>query len=335
MTASDAKTHVAARICGVRRARFGGVHRACLASWAMAAILLPRSVWAVPPDQEQRAQALFEDGRRLFAAGRYTEACPLFAESQRLDPGGGTLLNLAACHEESEGMTTVAWSEFRDAREQARRSGRSDRVDFAALHMARLESRIVLLTVVASAPDTPGLEIVVDDAPLEPAAWGVARPLEPGTHTVAARARGKMPWSMRLAMTGGTNRTVAVTLVDAQAPVPSPGLAERPSLRRTAGVATVGAGLGALAVGTAFGLLAISSWSDRNAHCPNGACDEAAVVSGRRASNEARVADVAFPIGIVGVAVGAYLLLSAESHRAAPTGPPRAGRARSEFSEAW
>ncbi len=44
------------------------------------------------------AEALFSEGRSLSAKGRYAEACPKFEASQQLDPGLGTMLNLAECY---------------------------------------------------------------------------------------------------------------------------------------------------------------------------------------------------------------------------------------------
>ena len=54
------------------------------------------------------AEALFEAGRQAATRGDWTTACPKFAESQRLDPAPGTLLNLADC-EEHLGHLASAW----------------------------------------------------------------------------------------------------------------------------------------------------------------------------------------------------------------------------------
>ena len=44
------------------------------------------------------AESLFREGKRLSSEKKFSEACPKFEESYRLDPGLGTLLNLATCH---------------------------------------------------------------------------------------------------------------------------------------------------------------------------------------------------------------------------------------------
>src|SRR5262245_16290948 len=76
------------------------------------------------------AQALFDEAQKRVAAGDYEQACPKFKASYALDPGGGTLLNLADCLEK-QGRTASAWSTFKDALVLARRDGRSERVEYA------------------------------------------------------------------------------------------------------------------------------------------------------------------------------------------------------------
>ena len=105
-----------------------------------------RSAHAQGMSDQMLAQSLFDEGRQLMAQKRYAEACPKLAESQRLDPGGGTLTNLAICHE-NEGKTGTAYLEFMAASSQASKDGRADREAIAKEHLGRLGPRVPKLKV--------------------------------------------------------------------------------------------------------------------------------------------------------------------------------------------
>ena len=160
--------------------------------------------FASPParaDDRAIAQQLFDEGRALLDEGRVAEACPKFAESQRLDPGGGTLLNLALCHER-EGKTGTAWTEFHDALAQAVKDDRKDREAFAKSHIDALRPKLVRVVVAvppAVRASTP--EILLDDSKLPQAAWGSAIPVDPGDHRIATRADATLPWSTMITTT--------------------------------------------------------------------------------------------------------------------------------------
>jgi hypothetical protein len=157
---------------------------ACLATLPIASL-----AHADPTASEQLlAQNLFEDARRLMNDGKFGEACPKFAESQRLDPGGGTLLNLAVCHEK-EGRLASASAELQAALTIANRDGRKDRQQLARERLAVVTPKLSTVTVtVAAGADIEGLDIKVDDSTITRAAWGTPIAVDPGAHRIEATA---------------------------------------------------------------------------------------------------------------------------------------------------
>jgi tetratricopeptide (TPR) repeat protein len=177
---------------GCRTALVGLVVLAC-------AMLAPGAARAEPSAADSAlATLLFDQGRALIAEGQVPEACQKFAESQRLDPGGGTLLNLARCHEQ-EGRLASAWSEFQAAQSLARDGNRPDREAEATYRISALEPRLSRLSIVVpAAADITGLVVERDGRELGRGAWSTAIPIDGGEHVVRATAPGRQPFTLSI-----------------------------------------------------------------------------------------------------------------------------------------
>src|SRR5262249_30335548 len=119
------------------------------AAIGVATLFFVRAAWA--DDSQIRAQALFDEGRRLMDAKSYALACPKFAASQKLDPGAGTLLNLADCYDKN-GQTASAWATFDEAAAEATKSGHLDWAAQARDRAAALEPTLARLTISVTTP---------------------------------------------------------------------------------------------------------------------------------------------------------------------------------------
>jgi serine/threonine-protein kinase len=288
------------------------------------------------------AQALFDDAKRLMASGHVAEACPKLAESQRLDPGVGTLLNLGDCYDRV-GKPSRAWATFREAEAAAQHEGQSDRVRYAKRRAAETEAKLVRLTV--DVPDDvriPSLEVLRDGEALREPLWGSAVPVDPGDHLVEVRAPGYKTFESRVTATHDPI-VVRVTPLEKEAPQtvePPPPIAlttppitfesERgtplpppppptSSAARTAGFVTGGIGLVGVAIGALFGVLAIDrDNSARSAGCDATTCP---TVGALGLSNDAKsfalTSDVAFIAGGVFLVTGIICFLAAPKSPAA------------------
>lgn len=300
---------------------------------------------AGPPSDVALAEALFREAKTLMGQGRYAEACPRLAESQRLDPGAGTLLTLALCLE-GEGKTASAWVAFSDAARLAAKDGRADREKLARKHMDDLDK--VLCKLVLRVPDAvaslPGLEVAVDGKQVARAVFGVPTPVDPGVHHVLVRARGKQDARLDVVVDrpGAVVSVDVPSLVDA-APVPvasAPSASSAPVVSvpppppkepvaapasepssparpvRTLAYGALGVSAVALGVGAYFGLRAKSAHDDATTRCPQSPCsDRAGVDANEDARAAANVANVASAIGFVALTTGVVLFVLSPGDR--------------------
>jgi hypothetical protein len=295
----------------------------------LAVLALPLVARAEPSAADRAlATELFKQGRELIAAGQTAEACAKFAESQRLDPGGGTLLNLGLCYEKN-GQLASAWTTLNEALGIARRDGSDDRIELATKHIAALEPRLSRLTVAVPADaDVPGLVVLRDGSPVGRVAWGTAMPIDPGSHRIEASAEGYETWSTTVEVVEDASSLSVdvpalvkkpVAVPDVPPPRVPPTLApieparERPpdssATQRVLGWIGVGVGTAAVAAGTYFGLRALSKQSQSEDECRTVCSPQGADLS-RDAGRFADYATVSFAVGIVGIGAGGYLLLT-------------------------
>jgi hypothetical protein len=290
-----------------------------------------------------RASELFREGRARLAAKRYAEACPMLEESQRLDPGGGTLLNVALCHE-LQGRAATAWSEFNEALAVARSDRRPDREAEAERHLHALEPRLARLVFeVPPEARVPDLVVRRDGAEVVAGTWDAGVPVDPGDHVVEAKAPGRVAWRTTVTVGGeGTSLTVRIPVLQPLSPAPEPPspvvpppapaqptLAPAPlhheALAQTEPPASRGArgwqrpvaiGVGAagvlgLGIGAVFGLQAASQWSTAQPYCTNGVCSTSQAYSAWQDSRrDASIATALWVAGAVGVAGGIALWLT-------------------------
>jgi hypothetical protein len=279
-------------------------------------------------NEEATAEALFVEGRRLMAEGKYAEACPKLAESQRLDAAVGTLLNLGECYEKN-GQTASAWAAFRSAASLGRKDHQEEKERVARERATAIESKLSRLTIVVS-PEAKAANVAIkrDGVALLDASWGTSIPIDPGQHTVEATAPGNKPWSKTVELpVGGGSVTVTVPALEsgsatATANATAPPASEQAGPHRSGGwqrpaaFVAGGVGVAGLVVGTVFGLKAKSKQSDSEAFCGPADMTVCSPQGGQlidEGKKAATISTAGFIVGGVGIVGGVVLYLTAGS----------------------
>jgi len=277
------------------------------------------TTWSLPARAQDAAtaQALFEEGRALLQQQEYEKACPKFAESQRLGPASGTLLNLGECYAKL-GKTASAWAAFKEAIPAAHSAGQADREQFAHDRAAEIEPKLVRLSVDVTRPPPPELVVKRDGVVLGEAAWGTPVPVDPGTHVVEASAPGKTTWKTTVEVRSAPSTSVVVPVLEGAHDEASD--ASKPFFtQRTIGLGVAGLGVVAATVGAVFGLGAISTNDSAKSHCRNGnLCDPTGLDELDSARGKATASTIFFVVGAAAIGTGAYLFFTAPRVEVAP-----------------
>jgi hypothetical protein len=290
---------------------------------------------ALADPQPERAQQLFDQARALMKDGEYAAACPLFAESQRLDPGGGTLLNLGICYEK-EGRPASAYRELKRALERAESDGRTDRMKTAQTHIESVLPRLSWVKVRLRSAEPPAGWLVEIDGATVAANNSDALPLDPGEHELVVRAEHRKPWATPIIVTGEAQK-LEVDVPDlepleeapraAPAPalaapivlpppvvVPSPGPAAPAPAEpvRWPGYVALGAGAAALSASVFLVWRSSSLKADSNEHFDGSHClTQSCVEDWNDARSAAFAADITAIAGVAAVGFGTFWLLRA------------------------
>lgn len=292
---------------------------------------------------EAAAEALFGEAKKLAAQGKYAEACPKFAESNRLDRGAGTLIHLGDCYEKNK-QTASAWATYKEASSAAQALGRRDWEKLATQRAAALEPKLAKLTIKVTNP-VEKLEVSRDGAQISHASWGVAIPVDVGTHTIEATAPTfKAHKASAIVSKDGENVEVTVPRLEpdpSAAPPPPPPPPAQAAVtptstspvdadkgngggQRLIGFVVAGVGVAGVAVGAVTGLMAMGESSDAKAACPNdgGCANRAAVDASDSAKTLGLVSTIGFAAGGALLVGGAVLILTAPKGAAAKASLP-------------
>lgn len=208
------------------------------------------------------AEALFQEGRRLMDEGKSDEACPKLEESQRLDPGTGTLWHLGRCYQET-GRLAKAWATYHLVAQEAKRMNETAKVKAALKRAKELEPKLHKLVIeVPEESRVEKLSVTRGGVAVGDGAWGAAVPVDLGELAIEAKAPGYDTWTETIEVSGEAKvHSITVPplekLPEVEVTPPTPATLDRPETEKwyedklgwafvASGTAALGGGGGAL-----------------------------------------------------------------------------------------
>ncbi len=274
------------------------------------------------------ARALGQEGVKLADAGNCSEALNKLERAEKMFHAPTTLGRLGECQvmmgklvEGTENLHRVVRETlsptaplvFSQAQERARKV------------LATAKPRIAKLKIAVAAPSDAQIVVKVDGENVPIANLNTNRPIDPGEHVVEVSAPGFKHALAKISLGEGAVDSVALTLeVDPNAPKRLP--ASIPALHADAGpnsgpptgasrsrapaYLVLGLGAAGVGVGAVFGALALGKKQDLSSACKDNVCSSEQQNTIDSGKTLATVSTVGFGVGVVGLGIGTFLLLT-------------------------
>ena len=186
----------------------------------------------------------------------------------------------------------------------------------AKVHLKKLEKRIPTLNL--EVPASFEGHVWVDDEEIGQGELGEPVAVNPGTRQVRAEADGFLPYKESFEVAESETKAVTILLTEAppEKPEPKPRVKEdtgSSSAKKTLGYVSLAVGGAGLVVGTAMGLAARSTRSELDSSCKNDVCSESERDLYDKGKTQANIATAGFVVGGIGLGLGAFFLLTADS----------------------
>src|SRR4051794_31241637 len=201
---------------------------ACLRGAALSApalpvalcVLCPREAAAQDKKELAKARAQFQRAIELEQAGNYSTALEQFRDVGQVRMTPQVRFHIASC-EEKLGRLVTALGGYQLAFADADSVGEDFKAEVDAA-VTRLEASIPKL-VIQRGSGAEAAEIQLDGVALGASSVGVPVPLDPGPHSISAKAPGALPFSQTVTIAEHEQKTVDVVLTaEPQAPQVAP-----------------------------------------------------------------------------------------------------------------
>lgn len=298
-------------------------------------VTVARPAAAQEPSSNDIAQArqLGMQAQQAYDAGNYAESEKLWSAATRLYAAAPTLtLGLARAQAKAGHVVGAQESYNKIIREwDGKATGSAafkDALEAAKTEIAAVSARIAY--VVINVEGAPSPQVTIDGQPVNSAALGLKRPVDPGQHVVKATADGYKPAEQQFTVPEAGNAEARLKLEKAEGAVaatpvaPTEPAKEQPAVQaktggsnKTLAIVAFGVGGAGILVGAITGLVAVGKHGDLADSCPDGKCtsDKQSDIDSYKTMGT--ISTIGFIVGGVGVAAGAVLWFTAPKETAA------------------
>jgi len=271
------------------------------------------------PSALDRARSQFHQGLALETAGDWSGALSLFQQVAYVKLTPQVRFHIGLC-EEHLGQLAAALGDYDLAAHEAVEAKVAEVSAQVAARRDELKARIPQLTITRGSGGEYA-SVSLDGVSLGGSSIGIQLPVDPGPHSVEARAPGFKPFSATIDVAEKESKKVEITLERIPAPAVAPDLVvsgapaadtSEPPRANVVPFVVGGVGVASLGAGVVFLLLRHNAITTLDSMCtlPNRACPTEAQSTYDKGRTYNLLANVTLGAGVVGVGVGTVLFFT-------------------------